>query len=398
MERFTFTDMGVRKLKAPPKPQRIDKISTFRGKIGLALALRLSYSGSKTWRVLYYVNGQPRTKTLGKFPKIGVSEAYELARKFDPKSAEKKAKAGSFRDVAESFVANYVSGLDRKDGTPLRTQKEIKRCLQKYVYPTFGARPFVEIRRSDVMELRDHIGKKHGPRQANVVLTILSKLMNWKALRDEDYSSPMVRGMKYESKARERKLSDDELRLVWNACEGTFGDIVKMLLLTAQRREKVGKMKWSDIRNGVWQIPQESREKSVPGALKLPQLTLDILAAREHVEGNDYVFAGRVNGQPFNSYSQGKAELAKKLPKDMPQWQLHDLRRTARSLMSRARVPPHSAERVLGHTIKGVEGTYDRHAYFDEKAHALEALATQVQRIINPRDDNVFDTHAGHKE
>ena len=75
--------------------------------------------------------------------------------------------------MAESFVANYVDGLDRKDGTPLRTKKEIVRCLTKYVYPTLGSRPFVEVRRSDVMSLRDHIGKKHGPRQANVVLTIL---------------------------------------------------------------------------------------------------------------------------------------------------------------------------------------------------------------------------------
>jgi integrase len=99
---------------------------------------------------------------------------------------------------------------------------------------------------------------------------------------------------------------------------------------------------------------------------------------------NPFVFPGRNRGQAFNSYSQGKAELDERLPKDMPQWQLHDLRRTARSLMSRAGVTSHSAERVLGHTIKGVEGTYDRHAYDDAKAHALEALASLVERIMNP--------------
>ncbi len=68
----------------------------------------------------------------------------------------------------------------------------------------------------------------------------------------------------------------------------------------------------------------------------------------------------------------------------MPNWTLHDLRRTARSLMSRAGVTPHTAERVLGHTIKGVEGTYDRHPYDPEKAHALEVLAALVERIVNP--------------
>ena len=212
--------------------------------------------------------------------------------------------------------------------------------------------------------------------------------MNWYALRSEDYASPMVRGMKYETNARDRKLSDDELRLIWNACEGTFGDIVKVLLLTAQRRDKVTTMKWADIKYAVWHIPQEAREKSVPGALKLPQLALDIIEARPRIAGNDFVFAGRVHGQPFNSYSQGKEELDAKLnlstTDKLPNWTLHDLRRTARSLMSRAGVTPHIAERVLGHTIKGVEGVYDRHAYAAEKAHALEALAGLVERIVNP--------------
>jgi integrase len=87
--------------------------------------------------------------------------------------------------------------------------------------------------------------------------------------------------------------------------------------------------------------------------------------------------------RPFWS-AAWQIRIRAKLPKDMPQWQLHDLRRTARSLMSRAGVTPHTAERVLGHTIKGVEGIYDRHKYMNETAHALEALAAQIERIVNP--------------
>jgi integrase len=371
-----FTQQGVERMKAPAKPNRIDKIHTIHR--GLALALRISYSGSKVWRVLYYVNGKPRKATLGSFPKVSVAQAYKLARKFEPDTAEKKAKAGSFRDVAQDFITNYV------DDEKLRSKDEIVRCLNKYVYPQWGARRFLEIGRGDVMKLRDHVGKVHGKRQANMVLAIISKLMNWYALRSNDYLSPMVRGMKYKTEARKRVLDDAELRQVWYACEGTFGDIVKLLLLTAQRREKVGTMQWSDIKDGVWHIPREAGEKSHAGALKLPRMALDILEAREQVAGNDYVFAGRVHGQPFNSYSDGKTELDAKLAKDMPNWTLHDLRRTARSLMARAGVLSEIAERTLGHTIKGVEGVYDRHDYAPEKAHALEALATQVERIVNP--------------
>jgi integrase len=187
---------------------------------------------------------------------------------------------------------------------------------------------------------------------------------------------------------RNRILDDQEIKAVWDACEGTFGDIVKMLLLTGQRLEEVGGMRWSDLNDGVWSIPHEARAKGVPEMLRLPQAALDILNARDRLAGNPFVFPGRATGKPFNSYSQGKAELDAKLnlstPDKLPQWQLHDLRRTAGSLMSRAGVTPHTAEGVLGHTIKGVEGIYDRHKYADETAYALEALAALVGRIVNP--------------
>jgi integrase len=105
--------------------------------------------------------------------------------------------------------------------------------------------------------------------------------------------------------------------------------------------------------------------------------------------GNPYVFSGRGNAA-FNSFADRKAALDRAMPASTDHWQLHDLRRTARSLLSRAGVQPHIAERVLGHKIKGVEGTYDRHLYADEKAEALRALATLVERIVDPPSaDNV---------
>ena len=73
----------------------------------------------------------------------------------------------------------------------------------------------------------------------------------------------------------------------------------------------------------------------------------------------------------------------------LPNWTLHDLRRTAKTLMARAGVRPDISERVLGHVIAGVEGTYDRHSYADEKRDALEKLATMIERILNPLPTNV---------
>ena len=170
--------------------------------------------------------------------------------------------------------------------------------------------------------------------------------------------------------------------------------MLKVLLLTGQRKYKVATMQWDDIIDGEWRIHKAEREKGNAGTLRLPQAVLEIIGTQPRIARNPYVFAGRGPG-PFNSFSQRKQDLESKLP-EMPGWVIHDLRRTARSLMSRVGVRPEIAERVLGHAIPGVEGVYDRHSYTDEKAEALEQLASLVGQIINPPPtDNVaqLDEH-----
>ena len=150
--------------------------------------------------------------------------------------------------------------------------------------------------------------------------------------------------------------------------------------------------------------PKNAR-KGTPGALKLPQVALDIIAAQPRFAGNPYVFAGSLRGRrpkqdtpsdklptgpaSFNSFSQRKAELEAKLA-DMPHWTLHDLRRTARSLMAETGVADNIAERVLGHALPGVGGVYNRYDYADEKADALQRLAAKIAIIVNaPNGNNV---------
>jgi integrase len=117
-------------------------------------------------------------------------------------------------------------------------------------------------------------------------------------------------------------------------------------------------------------------------------MALDIINARPKLGDNVYVFAaGRGDGH-FNGYSKAKALFDAKLP-TMPQWQIHDLRRTSRSLLSRTNVRPDIAEKVLGHVAQGVEATYDRHDYRDEKADALKRLAALIEAILHPKRGNV---------
>ena len=122
-------------------------------------------------------------------------------------------------------------------------------------------------------------------------------------------------------------------------------------------------------------------------------IALDIIGTQPRVGENPFVFAGRGDGH-FNGMS--KAKVAFDEATGLEAWTIHDLRRTARSLMARAGVRPDVAERVLGHVIAGVEGVYDRHSYRDEKADALARLATMINSILDPSDNVLPMARADH--
>jgi integrase len=147
-------------------------------------------------------------------------------------------------------------------------------------------------------------------------------------------------------------------------------------------------MRWQDIAlDGTWTIPAEAREKGTAGELVLPEMALAIIRAQPHLGENPHALAGRGDGH-INGFSKAKRQFDTKLP-DVEAWVIHDLRRTARSLLSRAGVRPDIAERVMGHAIAGVEGVYDRHSYRDEKAEALQRLAVLIDGIVHPRENVV---------
>ena len=278
MPKKRLTEEGVAKLN-PPTDGQIDYYDA----VMPGLVLRVNYGGAKAWRALYYINKTgkngkrittPTTHKLGRYPHLKLKEAREKARQFlaDPQQALTKAETGSFRDVAENFIKRHV------EHEKLRSQPEIERCLKKYIYPKWQHRSFRDIKRSDVAALLDQIVDDNGARQADVCLAIIRKLMNWFATRDNDYVSPVVKGMHRNNGGdhkRKRILNDDEIRALWKAADGTFGALLKVALLTAQRRDKVAGMRWDDIVDGIWTIASDKREKANAGSLQLPEAVLD---------------------------------------------------------------------------------------------------------------------------
>jgi integrase len=281
----------------------------------------------------------------------------------------------------------------------LRSAPEIERLLRNFVFPVWGKRDFVSIRRRDINALLDNIAEGSAW-NADHVLSVIRKIANWYAIRGDDYSSPFVKGMrrtKSEDRERDRILDDDELGKVWRQAEadGVFGALVRVLLLTAQRRGAVvGGMKWSDIKDnvtpkngdnpvdGVWEVATSAREKGNFGAAKLPAKALAIIEAQPKFSGNPHVFAAARGPGALNGFNKRKAAFDKAC--GVTGWTLHDLRRTARSLMSRAGVSDEHAEHTLGHKLQGVRKVYNRYDFFKEKSAALAKLAALIERIVHP--------------
>ena len=338
--------------------------------------------------------GKQRWVRIGGTAELKIEQARDKAREVIRRIREGKSafepppvKPDSVEDVVTTWLKRHV------EAKGLRSGGEVRRILGRHILPVWRNRPFAEIKRSEIAHLLDAVEDKHGAWVADTVLTTLRSVATWYATRHDSYVPPFVKGMrrvKVMDRKRDRTLSDDELRAVWHAAEaaGTFGALVRLLLLTAQRRDKVATIKWSDLSpDGVWTIATEKGEKGNPGSLKLAQPALDIICAQPHLTNNPYVLAAARGDGALNGFNKRKARLDD--VSGVTGWTLHDLRRTARSLMSRAKVPTENAEMVLGHARPVIVDTYDQHQYDEEKSDALQRLSALIEQIINPPADNV---------
>jgi integrase len=296
----------------------------------------------------------------------------DLAQDRDPAQERQRQRTTTVNAVLDNYVARV---LGTKRSTKLQTS-----AFDRLVRPEIGTRSINDLRRADIAQLLDSIEDSSGPVMADRTLAYLRRAFHWQQGRDDNFVSPIIRGMGRTStkdRARDRVLTDDEMRAVWKATEqGTFGALIRFLLLTAARRDEARLMTWQEINGSDWVLPatrNKVKVELVRPLSKAAQKVLDSLPRK-----SAYVFAGRDGA--INGHDRSKKRLD--LDSGVTGWRIHDLRRTARSLMSRTGVPSDHAEMCLGHVLTGVRSTYDRHAYHTEKAEAFEKLAALVAEIV----------------
>ncbi len=405
----------VKRLQVPAKGNRVTYFAgaVIQGaKAPRGFGVRVTASGARAFVLNYRLRGREHRFTIGAWPDWSalkaVREARGLRQRVDrgENPVEDRTPPPSTASVAsmlDDFVARYV----RNKNQPLRSADEYESAFNRLVKPRIGKLSVYEVRRSHINEMLDKIEDENGLVMADRTLAYLRKAFNWYAARDDQFNVPVVRGMariKPKERSRTRILSDQEIRIIWPVLgePGTFGALVKTLLLTAQRRDEIAQMSRREIgEDTIWEIPAERYKTKRPNFVPLSKAALAVIEAQPKLDDCDFVFPSRAE-TPFSGFGKSKAKLDKAVfaamkkqatkgakVEPIPNWTLHDLRRTAKTLMVRAGVRPDISERVLGHVIAGVEGTYDRHSYAAEKRDALEKLAAMVERILNPTPSSV---------
>jgi hypothetical protein len=421
--------------------------------------------GTVTFRVCFYLQGRPGKPMyvkLGRYPdgkyvypykdKDGkdivkpCSDIDAMRRAAsDIRNRAKDQGIDPRRPVASDVFADVVKDFIELHAKPnTRSWKETERIFNTYVLPEWGNEKIGNIKRGKhVTTLLDKIaakqltgkgnnkGQKLGGRvTADAVLAQLSVLFNWHAKRDENFSSPLVKKMRRapppQERARDRVLSDAELRVMWPILGdlGVYGAVVKCMLLTAQRVHKVSKMRRADLKDNVviqshqqgnefipeQRVPNvwdpsrandpENKKVSVVPLARMTRAIIDAVPIIDTDQRQDFVFS--VDGhKPINGWSKDKKKLDSLMRAELQRrgiewnaWQLRDLRRTARTLMSRAGIGGEVAEHCVGHVMTAIRKTYDRYKYLPEKREAFDTLAAWVERLVNPPENNVTDLDA----
>ena len=357
---------------------------------GSGLWLVMQPSGRRSWAVRYRFAGRPAKLTLGGWPALTLAAArkgaadalHELAQGHDPAAARKAAALTAAAAKANTLAAVAAEYLKR-EGSKLRTLDQRVSILNRLILPVLGTRPIADIKRSDIVRLLDGIEDRNGQRMCDVALAVLRRIMAWHATRSDDFVPPIVRGMSRQKVAehrRKRILDDDELRKLWAAtADGQwFSNFIRFLLLTTARRGEAAGLTWSEIKTGPWVLPPARSKTKTEIVRPLSKAAQAVLAAQPRI--GDYVFTP--GAAPLRNFSDPKRKLD--AVSGVSSWRLHDVRRTARSLLSRAGINGDIAERCLGHALPTIRATYDRHRYLDEMAHAFEALAALIGHIVNP--------------
>jgi integrase len=366
--------------------------------------IRLREGGSRHWVFQYKIGSKQRRMTFGKYPALDAKKARERAEQLhakvrlgeDPAGAKHDARARA-QETFEACAQKYLA-WQRKEVRP-STYSENERHLLKNLSPLHGLH-IDKIDKRTIAAQLTRFATDGGPVQANRTRASLSKFLNW-CLREGlvESNQAVLTNVNKERKS-DRVLVDAELKQIWKALpENDYSAIVRLLILTGQRRDEIADLHWSEIDfdRGIITLPPHRTKNGREHVIPMSAMVTSILEGQIRREGRDLVFGNGHGG--FSGFSKAKhalddaiASQAGKNAKPMLPWIIHDLRRSVATGMAEIGIQPHIIEAILNHISghkSGVAGIYNRAAYEAEKATALNRWAEHIAAIVDSSASNI---------
>jgi integrase len=395
-----LTTTTVRTAKLPPgKTDHIEWDDDVPG-----FGLRIREGGSRRFCFQYTLGAKDRRMTLGVATPETVARARKIAGELyartklghDPASDKVEAQ----RQASETFLPSAEQFLEikRMEYRP-GSFREIRRHLLLHAKPLHHL-PVARITLRDIADLIASVGKQSGSVTANRVRSSLNVLFVWLIQNGRVPANPVVNTGKNAERSRARVLSPAELKLVWNnAGAGDQGDqyasIIRLLMLTGARANEVACLRWSEIADGQIVLPGERTKNKREHRLPLSPAAAEIIRRQPARADRDLVFGDRTGG--FSGWSRCKERLderiAKANGKPLPDWTVHDLRRSTATHMAEIGIQPHIIEAVLNHVSGhqgGIAGIYNRATYEKDKRDALIRWADWLVASVEGRKSKIL--------
>ena len=390
----------VNKLQVPPAQRDVQVFDDTLPGFGI----RKFESGRASYFVKFNVGKQQRRLTLGAVVPGNLAEMRRKASTILSKArlgqdavAEKRHAAGRRNGALGALVGKYLD--DREPKLRPRYFVEIKRQLERD-WKSLHAQSVESIGRQAVISVIDEIAIAQGETAADRARVALSGFYGWAIERGYCEANPTLNiSPRAETRARERVLTEPELVEIWRAVQDDdYGRIVRLLILTGQRRAEIGDLSWSEIDRAKRQVelPASRTKNGRPHLVPLSEHALEILNAIKVEQDRDLVFGRGVGG--FSGWSKAKAELDARISvarrdagikKPMTPWVLHDLRRSFVTHLNENKLAlPHVIEAIVNHVsghLAGVAGTYNKALYLDERRRALNFWAQHLSSIAGKR-------------
>jgi integrase len=348
--------------------------------------LRIRAGGSRSFVFQFKIGGQHRRMTLGSAAVLAPARAREIASELhaqvrlgrDPSAEKTEARLRAGETMA-AVLQNYLA-FKRGELKP-RSYVETERHLMKNAKPLHGLQ-LAKITRRDIAARISTIAAELSGGSANRLRAALSDFFAWAIREGLIESNPVIGTNRWDEQPRERVLTDDELRTVWNALgDDDYSVIVKLLMLTGQRLNEIGSLQWGEVVDGVIELPAARTKNGRAHSVPLAAPAQALLDARPR--NGDSVFVRNHWATCKEKLDQRILELGAKIEP----WTHHDLRRSAATKMAdELGIAPHIIEAILNHISghkSGVAGIYNRASYTEEKKRALQRWGDYIETLIS---------------